>query len=228
MPKQHERSEPGPTDWTPIKWNAIQTETFTKAIVGVDESECENCILVAFYFDEKSQLDQTLPYWLVFSQGQKYQRDNASFMHILSDTLMEYQPRVSLSFNKSSKQQKSSRVKGNLTRLLHSGELTTVKKGDREYYLWMYISLDQKYVGQVPPDICNISLQINSQSLPLDRYMYGHCLKFDARYLNCPFNQYLRLGGTPKNNKGVGKDTCRVFRLDKGSPHIYCSFLLGT
>lgn len=227
--KQKQRSDPGPTDWEPIEWNALQTETFGRAIVDTDRSECDNCILVAFYLGgSKSFSSESLPYWLIFSEGKKYQRDHQSFMHILSDTLMEYQPRVCLNYNLSDTQENASRVKGRITRILHSNSLTTVKKQDREYFLWMHIDLDDKYVGKIPPEICNISLQISSQSLPLDRYMYGYCLKFDARYLSCPFSKYLRLGGTVKNNKGVGKDTCRVFRLDKGSPHIYCSFLLGT
>jgi hypothetical protein len=223
------RSDPGPIGTKPIPWEAVQISAYEKAILDSNHNDCDNCILLAFYHDSKIDIDLSLPHWLIFSEGNKYQRDNLSMMNIVRDTLMEYEPKVCITYSSTPSQKTPTRVKGRLTRLLHSNELTTIKKGDRTYYMWMYISLDAKYdAKKLPTDICNIGLKFKATSLPLEKYMYGHCLKFDARYLSCPFSQYLRVGGSQKSEKGVGKDVCRVFRLDKGSPHIYCSFLLGT
>ena len=100
-----------------------------------------------------------------------------------------------------------------------------VLDGERKYFLHLNIKLDK---GEALPDkMENITLSIKSKQLPMERYSYQYCNKFDARNLPCDFSQYLKVVGTFEGDQGVDKDNCRLFRLVKGNPHQYCSFLLS-
>ena len=115
---------------------------------------------------------------------------------------------------------------GKLEGFLFSSDDIAVLDGPKKYYLHLNVRLDSGVC--LPKKISNISLIIKSKQLPMDSYSYQYCDKFSARNLPCSFSQYLKVAGTVQGDKGVHPENCRVFRLEKGSPHQYCSFLLGT
>ena len=178
--------------------------------------------VVALWSHLSNPLDQSdNNRWKLSGSGITTKKSTFEIVGLLKDTLLDKKPEISFYCNNS-----SNVYKGILEGVFLADQYSFVKHEDKTFFLFFYIKFPVKHLSN--GNLTNVRVEINSTSLPLDKYAYQYCDKFSARNLPCSFTQYLKSVGTEKNNKGVGKDTCRVFILKKGSPHQYCSFLLGT
>ena len=201
-------------------WKAILSGKLSTASINYDKTT-GNTIL-AFY--SKNQ-EPILPKWKVMCDGKTITRSFNSFWGIVRDTLYEYQPAISIS---SVDNIDSSSYIGVLTGFIMNNSDTFVREKHKQgkYYLHLSIKLNKGL--RLPKRLNNVVIKIKGKQLPKEKYSYQYCDKFSAKNLPCSFNQYLKVGGTWVGDKGVRKENCRVFRLEKGNPHQYCSFLLGT
>ncbi len=203
-----------------MKWKANLTSDLGQAIISKNK---KRNYIIAFY---GKRLSSILPDWNIYCNEEIISRDFNSFWGLIRDTLYEYQPNIRIAYNTDYVTSSCFTAKGKIKGFLFSSEDIAYIDGPRKYYLHLNIELDR---GEYLPDkIENINITIDSEQLPEERYSYQYCNKFDARNLPCDFIQYLRVVGTPQGDKGVNSNNCRLFRLEKGNPHQYCSFLLGT
>lgn len=205
-----------------FSWKCKNKKVFDGAIIS--NSDKPNKMILAFY----SLGIETQPNWNLNCESKKWTKTTNEFFHLLHDTLLDVKNKINITIKYNDGENSNDTISGVLEGFFLSDTYSNIVDGNRNYNLFFHLKLAKHYKSTkvFPKEILSVNCILTGFSLPLDSFSYQYCNKFSAKNIACSFIKYLENVGNSK--KGVGSDSCKVFQLEKGNPHQYCSLLLGT